>query len=212
LIAACTAAFAQLHSDTISITATGQTALPQPDQVTVSVSVYAGSELGFEQVAKILAGIAVTELNLISVERPTTRVCARECSPVTLWRFGLTEPLSKLNETLRALARIETAQPSGVENSYSVSSSVSSAATQECAYPILISQARRHAGNIAAAAGLRVGAIVAMSDGTGAAQAESSAVPTAAFRTGDFSSARWFSPPPVATPGCTAVVEFQLLR
>ena len=44
LLAACRHCFAQLDSDTITITATGNTPVSQPDELNVSLSVYAVRE------------------------------------------------------------------------------------------------------------------------------------------------------------------------
>jgi hypothetical protein len=181
--------FAQLDSDTITITATGQTPVLQPAELNVSLGVYAVRELGLEDVLKALAGVAVSERNLIGVsESRFIGVCipsGNNCSPTKSWNFAFTTPLTKLNETMRALASIDAARQPGISIYYSFSSDAAAAAT-DCAYPTLISQAQRQAQNIAAAAGVRVGGIVAMSDGTGGSQAGGFAVPTAVFRAGDF--------------------------
>jgi hypothetical protein len=219
-VAATGLAFAQLDSDTITITATGQTPVLQPDELNVYLSVNAVRELVLEDVLKALAGVAVSERDLTGVnESRLIGVCIpsdKGCSPTKHWDFAFTRPLTKLNETMQALASIEAAPQSGISLSYSLSSDASAAA-QECAYPTVISQARRHAENVAAAAGLRVGPIVAMSDGTGALQAEDPAVPTAGLRVADFSTvtvvgALLTIPSPAASPTCTAVVQYKLLR
>src|SRR5207248_9722492 len=92
LIATAGLAFAQLDADTITITATGQPPVLQPNELRVSVNVYAVRELGLDDVLKALAGVAVSERNLTGVnESRFIGVCTPSitgCSPTKSWSFA----------------------------------------------------------------------------------------------------------------------------
>ena len=218
LVVLCTAAFAQLDSDTITIAAIGQTAVFQPDEVRVWVYVDAIQGTDLAGVLTALAGVPVTERDLISVGQPAGVIIgcfpgAGGCKATTPWTFSFTTPLVKLKETLATLARVAAARQPGISVSYSFSSEGSNAAAPECAYPTLISQARRHAENVAAAAGLRVGAIVAMSDGSGGGHTNPQGAVVAIFDPLTSVPSAWFaSTIPAPSPACTAVVQYKLLR
>src|SRR5262249_17417606 len=114
-----------------------------------------------------------------------------------------------LPETLAKLARAAAGAKAGISISYFVSSAASSG-SPDCAYPALISTARRHAENLAAAAGLHVGKVTNLSDGSG----QSEAVPIAAVFVPVLrllTDGTLYTPPVVPT-ACPTVVQFQLLR
>lgn len=217
LVVATGAAFGQIDPDTITVVSRSSVAPAGPDTVSYDVDVTAASEKGLDEVLKVLAGVGVTERDLagVSSSRSVT-VCipaGRGCNPAPAldWSFRFSSPVAKLPDTLKALA-----QPTpGMTISYSATSGGLSPAP-ECAYPTLISQARRHAENLAAVAGVRLGKITALSDGTGEPVDPPAAffIPVlydpipAGFLTGIF-----YAPPPyIPTAACAVAVQFQLLR
>ncbi len=218
LATACLA-FAQLDADTITIAASVSAVAPAPGNVTVSLSVYAIPEIGFDAILQALAGTGVSERNLVTFDPPTRFVSCvptnQGCASATFWSFQFPAPLSKVTETLATLKNVSAAAPSGMQIGYSIySDSFAPATTPECAYPTLVSQARRHAENVAAAAGLRVGAVIALSDGTGAEVAGMRVgIPSAAYAVFDPLVGVSFAPfQPTAPPACSTIVQFKLLR
>ncbi len=212
---------AQPSSETITVAAAPASSLLPPDSITVYLDVMADGAAGLEEVLRIVSPAGVRGQDLTTAyQYSTARVCPpgiTNCSPVD-WQFRITAPMARLKETLDALATITRAAPAGTTVVYRVSSAVS--ATQECVTTTLVSQARRHAENIAAAAGLGVGRLLAVSDGPAGG---SVIIPTAVFRSGDFSQTV-FDPLTsygsflLGTPSlgpaanCSAVAQFQLLR
>jgi uncharacterized protein YggE len=103
------------------------------------------------------------------------------------------------------LARLPRSPKPGLLVGYAVGSPASSALA-ECAIPTLLAQARRHAENLATAAGRQLGGIRAMSDGTDIADpvTYTVSVPNTVV-----------SRIPTDTldaPTCVLTVEFKLLR
>jgi len=218
LLVAAAAAFGQVDPDTITIVSRSSASPVGPNTVSydVDVTAVAGKEL--DEVLKALTGAGVTERDLIGVSSSGYSVCVpsvRGCNPTpTLdWSFRFSSSIARLPETLKALAQ---PAPDGMTVSYSASSGGTSA-PPECAYPTLISQARRHAENLAAAAGVRVGRVTALSD---TAEEMTGAV-LSVIRVGDFSQSipavgfvSFLLGPPAYIPpaACAVAVQFQLLR
>jgi hypothetical protein len=118
--------------------------------------------------------------------------------------------MAKLTETLAKLAGISAGLKNGWTVSYSVSSGGASDAPQ-CAYPALIDYARRQVGEIASAAGVRAGSIVAIADApTGIGGVGAPAFLVSA--TGAFGSNLLTTPRPAVPTACAVTVQFQLLR
>jgi len=114
--------------------------------------------------------------------------------------------VAKVKETVAALRGMRAKLPAGWHVTYSLQSQWPGG--QECAMPTLVSEARRHAENIAAAMAARVGPIVALSDDL---SVELSAIGTPAAMVGQPQLAMVDT---VLTPmpACVAVVQFKLLR
>lgn len=212
---------AQPSSETITVAAASASSLLLPDSITAYLEVMADERTGLEEVLRIVAPAGVRGQDLTTAyQYSAARLCLAgitNCSPVD-WQFRITAPMAKLKETLGALAEVTRSATAGTTVVYRVSSGVS--AKPECVTTTLVSQARRRAEDIAAAAGLRVGRLIALSDGPGGGSA---IIPTAVFRSGDFSQtifdpqtgygSLWFSPPSLSpAANCSAVAQFQLLR
>jgi hypothetical protein len=226
-------AVAQFDQDSITIVSTAVSPTPPPGTITLSVDVLAPGGTGFDEILSALAPVGVSEHDLIRVDPSSPAGCqlvtqplSWQCNPALAWRFGFTAPVSGLPEMLAKLARAAAAAKPGTIISYSANSG-SPANAPDCAYPALISTARRHAENLAAAAGLRVGKVTALSDGFGQPEPASSlVVPTSVVRVGEFGVLSnpsvglvgfadfLLGPPPTVAPTmtCPTVVQFQLLR
>jgi len=200
--------FGQLDSDTVTIQASRSVNLP-PDQIVFSVSVSAGPNTSLDQIVAALSNSGITTANFVGVTGGTDNQ-----SPIQ-WLFTLAAPVTKIKATIASLTALQQSianNNSGITLSFQVQGtrfSPESIQSQTCAAKDLVSDAQTQAQNVAAAAGLYVGPIVAISDG-------SSAMPTFTARAGDFfvgnsiyTTGLWFDPTP---PGCYIEVKFKLLR
>jgi hypothetical protein len=209
-------ALAQLDTDTITIVARSPATSVPPGSISVSLSVRPADGTSLDDVLAVVSGVGLTERDLIGVDAPTVNACFQfgtTCTPTPSWRFQFTAPLASLKDTLGKLGRIGGGK-SGISVSYSVNSTDTSTAP-DCAYPTLVSQARRYAENVATAAGVRVGRVVALADSP---LVGSNAIPTLAYRSGDFSQLYTgvflaaVQPTPIFQTSCGVAVQFQLLR
>ena len=219
LMAAAVVSAADLDNNTLTVTAT-RTLNIQPDQALVSVNLVVARDAGLDDVLAKLNGTGITAANLTSVSQVLGSTAAAG-GPYSEWMFSVQVPFSNLKSTLAALiqAQASLGQISGSNAlSYYISGTQVSAdaqAAQPCPFTALVSDARRQADTMAAAAGMRTGAITTVSDGTSVettgATAAAIAVPTSACRIGDFSAlyGTIVSSPaliPVASPGLSAGV------
>ena len=204
LLVAGVAAQAQ---STITVTAS-RPVNPQLDQAVVSVTVNAPVTAGPDDVLAALAGSGATLSMLSPAYVPGA------------WSFTMPVEFSGLKTVLAALTADQQAgQNSGFDVQFSVSGSQSSSSGQTCPYTALFGDAQAQARAVAAAAGMKVGAVIRLSDGSDVEQN----MPTLAYRSGDFSAllvnsltASWYAPSalitsPISTPACTMVVQFQLM-
>jgi hypothetical protein len=225
LLAAASLAFAQLDDNTITVTASRSVNL-QPDQVLVLVSVQAAPLASLDDVLALLQGTGVTAANLNSASSPTLQVPSGPLAPggqFTNWSFTLAVSFDKLKDLFAALSRAQQALPNSAASSLTyyletlqVSQDLQN--SQPCPFPALVSDARRQAQSVAALAGMGVGPIVAMAQGTGGIPAW---VNSPFFRAGDFSASAITgvlslssflvsAPQPSAT--CSLTVQFKLQR
>jgi hypothetical protein len=212
LILACTTPlFAQVSDRTLTVTVT-QSINVQPDVAVFSIAVSTPVNLVVDDVVAVLAPAGVKATDLSNVSSYTV---ALQPAPQSVWYFTPQVPLTRLNDELAALARLQQslAKSNPTWNlTYGVAGTqVSDAAKPACAWPTLVSYARSHAQQVAAAAGVKAGAIVGLSDSPGGV----AGVPVAAVRFGDFASsiigviaAIPYIPPPPAT--CAMAVQFAL--
>jgi hypothetical protein len=193
--------FGQLDSDTVTIQASRSGNLA-PNEVVFSVSV-SGPNISLDQAVAALSSSGITAANFAGVTGGTNLQ-----SPLQ-WMFSLAAPLAKIKATVASLTALQQSiaqNNSGMTLSFQVQGSqVSSDSiqSQACAAKGLVADAQTQAQNVAAAAGLAIGPIIAISDGS-----SSAAAPTFA-RVGDFSVGNWINPTP---PGCYLEVKFKLLR
>lgn len=210
-------AFAQIESDTLTIRASRSVRLA-PDQVIFQVIVSSSLNTSFEDVIAALSGLNVTAADL-------THLSGGSLQSQISWNLNITVPFSKMKTTASTLALLRQTFPNngkGMMLDFLVQGSqVSSDAMHAygCAVQDLVTDARLEAEEVASAAQLFVGPILAMSDGASneappapvtyeilhivdpiTGQVSYPAVPTILTRT---------APDPF---DCTAEIKFKLLR
>jgi uncharacterized protein YggE len=197
-------ALGQLDTDTITIQASRSVNLT-PDQVGFLVSVSASPNTSLDQIVAALSGTGITASNLSSMYG------AMDNQSSLQWSFTLAAPSNKMNATIALLIALQQSiakNNSGMSLMFQLQGpqiSPEAFQSQACSMKDLIADAQAQAQNVAAAAGLAVGPIIAISDGS----SSTTAVPTFAARLGDFSIGQWFNPTP---SGCSLAVKFKLLR
>jgi hypothetical protein len=211
LVLFVTPVFAQLETDTITID-TVSPVLWQRGQLSVGICVSAKAGKTIDEVLAAVKGLPISERDLQAVDQNWNQSNCQipdftDPALRLYWRFAYSVPIAKLTETLAALARLSGAAPSGFSMAYEVESRRNGAAL-ECAFPTLVSQARRHAEAVAGAAGLRVGAAVAMSDGGDIEPAQGETGAPFLQQAGNAGIAM----APITIPTCNATVQFKLLR
>ena len=167
LLTSSPALFAQLESNTITVFAS-QGASLQPDQAVFGVTVQSGLSTGLSDVLAALQGSGITQANFASVSTSQSAFGV----PALQWLFSLPVPLSKMKDTVTLLTNLVTSvaqNNSGLTLSFTVQGthvSASAAEAQTCSISALLSNAQTQAQNLASAAGLVVGRILAMSSTT----------------------------------------------
>ncbi len=191
--------FAQLESNTVTVTATRSVAL-QRDQVVFIVSVITPAATSLDDVTAALQGSGITAGQLVDVANPLALVITASAPPaprLLQWGFSVSVPVAKFKDTaamLTALQKTIVQRANGFQLSYAVNgvmASQQSAGASLCPVADLIGDARTHAQKLAVGSGLTLGPIVGLSS------VSSTATPTAvaafiglvpAQRSGDFSS------------------------
>jgi hypothetical protein len=215
MVAALSAA--DLDNNTVTVTATRSNAV-QPDQAQVLLQLNAAQGAGLDDVLGTLKGTSVVAANLSNV--------TQEGDGTVTWTFLLPVALTSLKSTLAALAQLDASLGSSHGShvlNYSVIGTQVSAdaqAAQPCPLPALVSDARKQADALAAAAGMKTGPIVSVSDEPPTAQVATS---SAVLIAGDFSAILPVSGLPYvnyaalsrvlpvpAPPSCSLTVQFRL--
>jgi uncharacterized protein YggE len=203
-------AFGQLESNSITVSVS-RSATVQPDQVVFAVTVQSGLSTSLDDVVAALQGSGITAANLAGVNSINPLLYVQPAPPPLSWTFTLTEPFSKQKDTVTSLTALQQTiaqAKSGLTLSFTIAGTQVSAQalqSQTCSLSGLISDATSQAQSIAAAAGVTVGPILALSTST------ASPIPAAVnFISGAFSSV-YVAPSPYAPP-CGLTVKFGLLR
>ena len=210
LLATASLAFGQLETNTITIQASRSVNLT-PDQVSFYISVTADPTSSLDQIVAALPGTGIAASNLSNMYGAVDNQSSLQ------WSFTLAMPLTKMNATIASLLALQQSivkNNSGMSLTFQVQGAyVSPKAfqSQSCSAKVLVTDAQVQAQKVAAAAGLAIGQIVAISDGSSFAVA-----PTLAFRGGDFSTGTWFNTAGFSSyaipSGCSLEVKFKLLR
>jgi hypothetical protein len=204
-------AFAQADTNTLTITATRNVTVV-PDQVLYLVTVTTDFGAALDAVAGRLAAAGIASTDFVGVSDTVGASMAE-------WTFELASPFSQMKDTIAALtkARQDMAGAHWTLEFSAVGQSVSAdAQAQACPLTALISDARRTAEQIGSAAGIRVGAIVGLSNAANGAATPTAASRAAVFTTLDpitglgFSSFLIANPQPIRN-NCSLTVQFRLL-
>ncbi|MGB6943042.1 MAG: SIMPL domain-containing protein [Bryobacteraceae bacterium] len=156
--------FGQLDPHTITISATRSTYL-QPDDAVFSVSASAGAATSLDQVVAALSSLGITSSDLTGVNNTYA-------PPNLQWNFNLAVPLSSLTATIGSLTKLQqtiTQNNSGLTSTFSVNGTQVSQQLQQsqsCSNSELIADATAQAQKLAAAAGLTLGSIAKLSNGS----------------------------------------------
>jgi len=214
LILTVSGAFAQLDSNSVTVTATRSTT-PQPDQVLFGVTVQSGLSTNLDDVVAALHGSGITAANFAGVSMAPNLVFTggpqlppTVMAPPLQWLFALPAPLAKIKDTIATLTALQKSiaqQNSGLTLSFSVQGTQISAQLQQsqaCPISDLLADAQAQAQKLAGAAGLSLGAVLAMASGTSASGSAGSVVAYAAL----------LSAPPVLPTVCSMTVKFAMLR
>ena len=212
------AAFAQLDDGTLTI-AVSRTINLQPDQAVLSLYLSTDITVTLDDAVNMLQSLGITAANLQSVNTALPYVGG----PLpTQWYFSLPVALSSVGDTLgKVLALRQTIAKNGpgAGLNFGLQGTQVSAALQAanpCPMTALVGDAQAQAQKFAAAAGIKVGPIVALSDGSTSGAV---GIPTFAFRAGDFVGSNLGSfllGVPVAyqsqapAPACTMTVQFKI--
>jgi|SRR6202049_1519927 len=164
-------AFAQLDSNSITVSASRSANL-QPDQALFAVFIQSDLNTSLNDVLAALQGSGITAANFSGVNSNFGFSPSPGQSPTIQWAFGLPVPLTKTKDTVATLTALQ--QNIGQKNpsltlSFSIQGTQVSQQllqSQTCSIPDLLADARTQAQTLAAAGGVTLGTILAMSSPT----------------------------------------------
>ncbi len=196
LLSFCPLAFGQLASNSITVNASSNATL-QPDQAIFQVSVQSGLATGLDDVLTALAGSGITAANLSNVTTVQLYNSGSSTSTTALeWVFSLPVSLTNTKGTIASLTTLQQTV-ANLNNGQTLSFSIIGtqvsqqlAQSQTCSFSALVASASTQAQTLAAAGGLTLGSITALSGST------SNVVASPFF----------------STPSCTLTVTFTLSR
>jgi hypothetical protein len=198
-------ACAQLDSNSITITAVQTTAV-LPDQAVITVWITPGQTTGPDQILAGLQGTGISMGDLISITQSLSGF-GPSVSPSYEWQFVVRTPISGVQSTLAAISAALHKNSSWSVNFYVQSTEVSPKllATVPCSQQDLLRDAQIQARNLATAAGLFAGPVLAMSD-------ESNISAGAPLGFAFAGSLLGHTISPGSSESCSMTVKFQLLR
>jgi len=171
LIAAASLRAATLDNGTITVTA-NRTNPVQADQAVMLISLLAEPSASLADVLGRLKGLGLSAVNLTNVFAQNVVPSVGPATNYSQWTFTLTVGLASLKDVLGTLNQLQTGlgrlqgQQALTYNIAGTQYSAALLASQPCPLPTLVTDARKQADAMAAAAGMKTGAVVAVSDGT----------------------------------------------
>ncbi len=210
----CSLAFAQLDSNSITVSASNNVTL-QPDLAVFSVTVTTPLTTGLDDVLTALAGSGITAANFSGVSTQLSSSLLnvgtgnQTPTPLLVWLFTVTSPLANTKATVASLTTLQqniVKANNGLTLSFSIAGTEVSeqlAQSQTCSLSALITSATTQAQGLAAAAGVQLGAILALSSSTSTVTTSSQLVSSGAFISTIYNS----TPPP-----CAVTVKFNVTR
>jgi hypothetical protein len=169
-VLSASSAFGQLDSNSITVTAIRSAAF-QADQVVFSVDVTSALNTSLDDVIAAVSAAGISVANFSNVNNRYTYFNSSQppMAPTIDWSFSLAVPLAKMKDTIDKLAALQktiTQNNSGMTLAFSVYGlqvSADLARSQTCTVTDLLSDARSQAQNLATAANLYLGSVLAMS-------------------------------------------------
>jgi uncharacterized protein YggE len=167
----CSAAFGQLDSNSITVGASNNSTL-QPDQAVFAVGVQSPTTTGLDDVITALQGSGITAANFASVSTAQQNLGGARNPLTLLWTFSLSVPLANTKTTVASLTTLQqniANLNNGLTLSFSIAGTQVSqqlAQSQTCSLSGLIASATTEAQSLAAAGGVTLGPIIAMSGST----------------------------------------------
>jgi uncharacterized protein YggE len=208
--------FGQLDSNSVTVTANRNVNL-QPDQVLFAVYVTTPFTASLDDVLAAVKGVGITSANFSGVSSNATGTfivgltgTTLPATPTVQWAFGLPVPFAQMKATVTTLTGLQqsiTQNNSGFSLLFSVQGTQVSATLQQaqtCSLAGLIADATAQAQKLAAAAGLNLGGILAMSS---IASPAANNFVTVAAELGSLVSSQLTQP-----QNCTLTVKFGLTR
>ncbi len=186
----------------------------QPDQAVFSVTVTSPLTMGLDDVLTALAGSGITAANFSGVSTQLSSSLLNpfpgaQSTPLLVWLFTVTSPLANTKATVASLTTLQqniVKANNGLTLSFSIAGTEVSeqlAQSQTCSLSALITSATTQAQALAAAAGVQLGAILALSSSTSTVTTSSQLVSSGAFISTIYNS----TPPP-----CAVTVKFNVTR
>jgi len=171
LMLSLSVAFAQLDSNSITVTASRGNSSGLPDQAVFGVVVTSGIDTSLDDVIALLQGTGVSAANLQALNEYTIASGPSGQPMETLnWRFSFIAPLTKNKDTIAMLTSLQPTiakKTHGVTMSFYIQGTQSSVQPQTCSLSDLLTDARTQAQKLADGAGVSVGNILALSSPTG---------------------------------------------
>jgi hypothetical protein len=178
-------AFAQVDSNSITVTASRGPSSGPPDQAVFGVVVTSGVDTSLDDVIALLQGTGIGAANLRSLnEYPISNGSSGQATEALNWQFTVTAPLAKNKDTIATLTNLQATiakNNNSVTMSFSIQGTQSSVQPQTCSQSDLLTDARTQAQKLADGAGVSVGNILALSGSTTAGTLYSSCLLTVKF-------------------------------
>ncbi len=200
LLASISLGFAQLESNSITVTTSHSAQL---DQAVYTVQVNSGLNASLDDALAALRGAGVTMANFLGLNSFFAIPAQPVPGPLLAWTFRFAVPLAKMKDTITLLNSLQqnlANRGTGLTIAFALQGTQASG--QSCAVSDLIADARAQAQKLADGGGVTVGNILAISSPTGTSSANS--IQAAVLGAS--------SPPPSGPPVCAVTVKFALLR
>jgi hypothetical protein len=155
-----------------------------------------------------VASLGISASNLSNVSNSTVNAPAGP-QQVFVWTFSLSVPFGSMTQTLTGLSKLQQSvakQNPGMTLSFDVNGIQASQTSQPCPFPQLVADARGLAQRLAGAAGVTVGNLLALSDGSNQAPYGLAYVAEFVQLSGLLSVVKGVPP-----QTCTLTVKFQLI-
>jgi hypothetical protein len=199
-------ALAQFESNSLEVTAT-RTVTIQPDVVTFNVNVTAGATISMDAIVAALPQ-PFTASDFVSAGAGFLNIGSG-----TQWYFSKSLPIASMGSALTALNSAQAKLGKSMTLTFNTQAVVSptAKAANPCPYGALMSDASAQAQQTASAAGLKLGPVVGLSDGSDLPADQVLVGVSSVAEIGPAISFRGVEFTPPATPAtCTLVVRFQL--